>query len=117
MLWKFVKFCIHKTRNPKSTWQFARKLPPNGIASCQGKRQGYHATETGKEEDGERETASGVLAEGRECGVDVKFLFDFHTQTTASKRGNGATVHTKAFFSAAGICDSFIGFPYTPKAI
>lgn len=32
-----------------------------------------------------------MLAEGRECGVDVKFLFDFHTQTTASKRGNGAT--------------------------
>lgn len=66
--------------------------------------------------DREREVER-VLAEGRECGVDVKFLFDFHTQTTASKRGNGATVHTKGFFSAAGICDSFIGFPYTPKAI
>lgn len=32
-----------------------------------------------------------MLDERRECGVDVKFLFDFHTQTTASKRGNGAT--------------------------
>lgn len=36
-------------------------------------------------------------------------FFDFHTQTTGQR-------HTKGFFLVAGTCDSFIGFPYTPKS-
>lgn len=92
------------------------KVAPKRHCKLSGEAAGV-ARHRDRERRRERETVSGVLAEGRECGVDVKFLFDFHTQTTASKRGNGATVHTKGFFSAAGTCDSFIGFPYTPKAI
>lgn len=48
--------------------------------------------------------------DGEFRGICEVTFFDFHTQTTEQR-------HTKGFFLVAGTCDSFIGFPYTPKAI
>lgn len=76
-----------KLETRKALGNLHESCPQTALQAVRGSGRG---STPHRQRQRERETDSGVLDEGRECGVDVKFLFDFHTQTTESKRGNGA---------------------------